>query len=497
MSLESKQLLNLSRIYREKVANISEMGSGKDLFKKNTIKGAKGPKKPGDVKLPPLGGKDIKASYQPKGEVFGEKGPALPGEPGKKPIPTQKPGGPVLPGEPGRLAKGKSKTLAASYNPNVKVVNEKKAAKDYDGDGKVESGKDEYFGSKDKAIKKAMGKSPVAIEKKERKKDELFGAPVNKEDAQYGYDKKGNSLNPVDKMKKERKKDELFGAPKPKTKKESFSNWRKDLQEVPDYEQIPISAKDRNKKIEEKEVKNTIKINPEFKEELEIIEAYADELNEADIADIIARLEKKRISKGGNPDESPLPSMRKYHADKKKKKEKTNEEVEIISEKEVDVKDTRRTVDAIRAYDRSKDASRDATYDTDHGKKKKGDKEKAYAKKERGEIDKDDPNWKKRKYHTGMHGESYEVKKKKEVMSALKKRKNLKKKVKEKIAADIVKRKGDTSKSDDRYAYESYGGEPIQGEGTKGKTKKEIKDLKKAAETGKGKYVAKADKVES
>ena len=283
------------------------------------------------------------------------------------------------------------------------VLQEKKAAKDYDGDGKVESGKDEYFGSKDKAIKKAMGKSPVAIEKKERKKDELFGAPKT-----------------------------------PKTKKESFSNWRKDLQEVPDYEQIPISAKDRNKKIEEKNVKNTIKINPEMKEG-----------------------------------------------------------VEIISEKEVDVKDTRRTVDAIRAYDRSKDASRDATYDTDHGKKKKGDKEKAYAKKERGEIDKDDPNWKKRKYHTGMHGESYEVKKKKEVMSALKKRKNLKDKVKEKIAADIVKRKGDTSKSDDRYAYESYGGEPIQGEGTKGKTKKEIKDLKKAAETGKGKYVAKADKVES
>ena len=35
---------------------------------------------------------------------------------------------------------------------------EKKAAKDYDGDGKVESGKEEYFGSKDKAIKKAMGK---------------------------------------------------------------------------------------------------------------------------------------------------------------------------------------------------------------------------------------------------------------------------------------------------------------------------------------------------
>ena len=37
-------------------------------------------------------------------------------------------------------------------------LSEKKAAKDYDGDGKVESSEDEYKGSKDKAIKKAMGK---------------------------------------------------------------------------------------------------------------------------------------------------------------------------------------------------------------------------------------------------------------------------------------------------------------------------------------------------
>ena len=42
---------------------------------------------------------------------------------------------------------------------------EKKAKKDYDGDGKIESGTDEYMGSKDKAIKKAMamkGKKKVA-----------------------------------------------------------------------------------------------------------------------------------------------------------------------------------------------------------------------------------------------------------------------------------------------------------------------------------------------
>ena len=45
----------------------------------------------------------------------------------------------------------------------AQMEEEKKAAKDYDGDGKVESGKDEYFGSKDKAIKKAMKKEDVEV----------------------------------------------------------------------------------------------------------------------------------------------------------------------------------------------------------------------------------------------------------------------------------------------------------------------------------------------
>ncbi len=43
-------------------------------------------------------------------------------------------------------------------------------------------------------------------------------------------------------------------------------------------------------------------------------------IQEADIADIIARLEKKRISKGGDPEKSPLPAMKKYHAKKRKVK---------------------------------------------------------------------------------------------------------------------------------------------------------------------------------
>ena len=209
---------------------------------------------------------------------------------------------------------------------------------------------------------------------------------LKNEDAQYGYDKEGNSLNPKDKKAKKdydgdgkvesgtaEYKGSVDKAIKKAMKKEGFSNWRHDLKEIPDYEQIPSSAKKRNEKISEKNVKNSIKINPEMKEETQVDEgvyekqktkevmgalkkrdlkkdvkkkiaadivkkkgdtsksddryAYedktwediADELNESDIADIIARLEKKRISKGGNPDDSPLPSMKKYHADKKKK----------------------------------------------------------------------------------------------------------------------------------------------------------------------------------
>ena len=41
----------------------------------------------------------------------------------------------------------------------------KKADKDYDGDGKIESGTDEYMGSKDKAIKKALGKEVKDLQK--------------------------------------------------------------------------------------------------------------------------------------------------------------------------------------------------------------------------------------------------------------------------------------------------------------------------------------------
>ena len=48
----------------------------------------------------------------------------------------------------------------------------KKAKKDYDGDGKIESGTAEYMGSRDKAIKKAMAKEEVIYETDSAFKDE-------------------------------------------------------------------------------------------------------------------------------------------------------------------------------------------------------------------------------------------------------------------------------------------------------------------------------------
>ena len=60
-----------------------------------------------------------------------------------------------------KIKKGLSdhpKVSNALRQANEEVLDEKMASKDHDGDGKIESGKDEYFGSKDKAIKKAMKK---------------------------------------------------------------------------------------------------------------------------------------------------------------------------------------------------------------------------------------------------------------------------------------------------------------------------------------------------
>ena len=128
---------------------------------------------------------------------------------------------------------------------------------------------------------------------------------------------------------------------------------------------------------------------------------------------------------------------------------------------EIDEKESYKTVAAVIDYDRSKKGTDDAVYDTEHGKKKQAKKERDYAAWERSKMKRDDPNWKHKK---GSTSESKELAPLQSYVAAAK-------------------------------ALLEGPGEPIETEGTKGKLKKELKDLKKGAETLKGKDIAAADKV--
>ena len=108
---------------------------------------------------------------------------------------------------------------------------------------------------------------------------------------------------------------------------------------------------------------------------------------------------------------------------------------------EIDEKESYKTVAAVIDYDRSKKGTDDAVYDTEHGKKKQAKKERDYAAWERSKMKRDDPDWK--------------------------------------------HKKGSTSESLD-----------VNDASLKGVTKKEVKNLQKAAVTGKGKYVKKADQLQ-
>ena len=202
-----------------------------------------------------------------------------------------------------------------------------------------------------------------------------------------------------------------------KVKKESRVSWRDELREI--ASDIPVKEKQAEKKVVEKKINNKIEINPtqtqaeSFAKELggELLEMY--EVKEEENVDAGEVEDPKARAQEGREKRMKLRLLRLKMQSARQGVPGIvahyEPEGDVISEKEVKVKDTRRVVDAIRAYDRSKDASDEAIYDTEHGRKDKGDAEKKYAKKERGEIEKDDPKWMKRKYHTGMHGESLEI----------------------------------------------------------------------------------------
>ena len=102
-----------------------------------------------------------------------------------------------------------------------------------------------------------------------------------------------------------------------------------------------------------------------------------------------------------------------YSAADHLKNEEYGELVASIQEKE-----GYKTVAAVIDYDRSKKGTDDATYDSEHGEKKKAKKERDYAAWEREKMKRDDPNWKHKK---GSTSESVEVDEYIEVVGKVKK----------------------------------------------------------------------------
>ena len=128
-------------------------------------------------------------------------------------------------------------------------------------------------------------------------------------------------------------------------------------------------------------------------------------------------------------------------------------------------KDTPDQVKAVIAYDKARKGTDDATYDSEHGDKKQAKKERDYAKWQRDkgaeDAQKSGQPWKHAK------GSTREKEGKKSEKHA------------------HIKDHKDWGESLD-----------VNDKSLKGVTKKEVKNLQKAAVTGKGKYVAKADSLQ-
>ena len=236
------------------------------------------------------------------------------------------------------------------YKAADHMKEQKKADKDYDGDGKVESGTDEYMGSRDKAIKKAMGKKikearwwdvteqKVESELKDLKKASMTGKGkyVAKADKLVEQKKKKKSHHCATKVKHEE-----FGIGNPVKgmhdldesgnvahydvlfdhgveKNVSVSALEiideamhehvirdNDGQEVLDESEVDGYIQ-TIQKIKRQEAEEDIKRWTALEESGNFTAEEMQTIKEQDIADLLARLEKKRISKGGNPDDSPL-----------------------------------------------------------------------------------------------------------------------------------------------------------------------------------------------
>ena len=98
--------------------------------------------------------------------------------------------------------------------------------------------------------------------------------------------------------------DTMHGKKKQAKKERDYAKWQRDTG-ARDAQKSGHPWEHEKYGTREKEGKKSVK-HAHVKDSVEYILDNLHHLNEADIADILARLEKKRIRQGGNPDESPL-----------------------------------------------------------------------------------------------------------------------------------------------------------------------------------------------
>ena len=132
-------------------------------------------------------------------------------------------------------------------------------------------------------------------------------------------------------------------------------------------------------------------------------------------------------------------------------------------------KDTPDQVKAVIAYDKARKGTEDAVYDTEHGKKKQAKKERDYAKWQRDKGAEDAQ----KSGHPWEHAKGST------------REKEGKKSEKHAHIKDAY-----------NHIYQTVESLDVDDNSLKGVTKKEVKNLQKAAVTGKGKYVAKADSLQ-
>ena len=254
---------------------------------------------------------------------------------------------------------------------------EKKAAKDYDGDGKIESGKDEYFGSKDKAIKKAMGKKVKQQEQYSNWRDELV---------------EDNLIEVVDSDEE----DENYGAKKKIDVKKGIKNKVSINPNLPEAVQ-EMGAELIEVKVEKKKGK------AEFSSKAKGHDCASKVKHESyGVGDCIK--EQHDLDENGNVTHYDVKFSNRIV---RNVPASTLEVLEgMYHEHVIREKESYDTVAAVIDYDRSKKGTDDAVKDSEEGKKKAAKKERDYAAFERKKMKKDDPNW---EHKRGSTSENYQA----------------------------------------------------------------------------------------